>query len=492
MKTRYPFRMEKLRVLLGFLIAGLLFFPFLVILANSRSFSISLTSEVGWVILGTTFQAALSALFSVVFGLIGAIGLLSLEGRRARLAEIVALLPNAGPVILILISVMKFFPWARGLTGIVFVHALLNAGLLSVVFAEVIRAKLCGLAELAWVEGASGRKFFRRVALPVLKSDLVLAFFFVFVLCFTSFAVPLAIGGTRASTIEVLIYQKIRISNDWTAATGLALLQTIAILGFSFILGRTSNSMAASTAQRIPLLTWKPGLLIPAFPCVILIAGLLEGTIAGASKLFSTESLVESLPALMAGSVLVSFLAGGLTVLFLLLIAYVRPEGFYRKVLTGYAAPSSVLVGFALLIVWRDLGMATYFKIALALTLITVPSFLRFRWTALLDSLEGQVTIARTLGASPGLIFRRIVFPQVIRPAAFLGGLCGLWAWGDFALSGVIAERSVTVAMAARGLMDSYRLDVATFLVWFVILGGFITLGLFVGVGNVLGQKPQA
>lgn len=492
MKTRHPFCIEKLRVLLGFFIAVLLFFPFLVIIANNRSFSIPFTPEVGRVILATTFQAALSALFSVVFGLVGAFGLLSLEGRKARLAEIVALLPNAGPVILLLISVMKFFPWARGLTGIVFVHVLLNAGLLSVIFAEVIRVKLYGLAELAWVEGASGKKFFHKVALPILKPDLLLASFFVFVLCFTSFAVPLVIGGTRASTIEVLIYQKIRMSGDWTAATGLALLQTIAILAFAFILGRSSSHAALSATQKISLLTWKPGLLIPAFPCLVLIAGLLEGTITGAGKLWETEALVSNLPSLLAGSILVSFCAGILTVLFLLLIAYVRPQGIYRKVLTGYAAPSSVLIGFALLIIWRDLGMATYFKIALALALITVPSFLRFRWTAILDSLEGQVTIARTLGASPGLVFRRIVFPQVIRPAAFLGGLCGLWAWGDFALSGVIAERSVTVAMAVRGLMDSYRLDVATFLVWFVILGGFITLGLFVGVGNVLGQKPQA
>lgn len=492
MKTRHPFRIEKFRILLGALIALFLFLPYLVVIASNRSFEIPLTPEVGRVILTTTLQAALSALFSVGFGLIGALGLLSLNGRMARWAEAAALLPNAGPVILMLISVMKFFPWARGLTGIVFVHSLLNAGLLSVIFAEVIRAKLCGYAELAWVEGASGRRFFRKVALPILKPDLLLVFLFVFVLCFASFAVPLAIGGARASTIEVLIYQKIRVSSDWAASIGLAFLQTLAILIFSIFLGGTSNEVSFTRAQKMPFLFWKPGLFVPAFGCMVLIAGLLEGSLVGAFKLLFAESLARSLPSLIAGSILVSFVAGILTVLILLLIAYVRPQGLYRKVLTAYAAPSSVLVGFAVLIIWRDYGMATYFKIALALTLVTVPSFLRFRWTALLDSLEGQVTIARTLGAGPGLVFRRIVFPQVIRPAAFLGGLCGLWAWGDFALSGVIAERSVTVAMAVRGLMDSYRLDVATFLVWFVILGGFLTLRLFFGVGNVLGQKPKA
>ncbi len=491
-QRRHSFQIERSRVFLGTLSALALFFPFIVIIANNLSFRIPLTSEVGWVISVTALQAALSAIFSIAFGLIGAFGLLALDGRLSRFAEGVALLPNAGPVILLLLSVMKLFPWARGLTGIIFVHVLLNAGLLSVVFAEVIRTKLCGYAELAWVEGATARQFFRRVALPLLKPDLLLAFLFVFVLCFASFSVPLALGGSRASTIEVLIYQKIRVSGEWTAAIGLALLQTLTLIAFSFVLGRMRNETAAPTFRRIPFLIWKPGLIVPLFASLILVIGLLEGVIAGARRAFALPPLMAQLPSLLAGSVLVGFLAGLFTVVFLLLIAYVRPQGLFRKIVTAYAAPSSVLVGFSLLIVWRDLGFASYVKIALAMTLVTVPSFLRFRWTALLDSLEGQVTIARTFGAGPGLVFRKIVLPQVIRPAFFLGGLCGLWAWGDFSLSGVVAERTMTVAMAVNGLMESYRLDIATFLVWFVILGGFVTLGLFVGVGNVLGQKPQA
>lgn len=484
------------RALSGFGLALLFVFPFVVVVAKLADFRVPLTSEVGWVFLSTTIQASLSAFFSVVFGMVGAFGLLSCaryHKRGERLSTVLALAPNAGPVILLLIAVMKLFPWARGLSGIVFVHVLLNAGLLSVVFAEAMRSKMTGYAELAWIEGVSRLTFFQRVVLPLLRTDIVLGFLFVFALCFASFAVPLALGGARATTIEVLIYEKIRISGNWSEAVGLAFLQTLAVLVMTWFLSRAPGAVTPSTRDlTTPLLGWKYGVLVPLFGFLVLVVGLLDSVLSGAQQVFALSTLRAELPSLVAGSVLVGFLVGLFTIALLLLVAYIRPEGTYRRLLAGYAAPSSVLVGFAVLILWRDLGIATYFKIALALGLVIVPSFLRFRWIALLDTLRGQAVIANILSAGPWLTFKRIVLPQVIQPAFFLGGVAALWAWGDFALSSVVGERSVTLAMAMRGLMDSYRLDAATFLAWFVIVGGLSMLGLFVGVGNVLGQKPKA
>ena len=100
--------------------------------------------------------------------------------------------------------------------------------------------------------------------------------------------------------------------------------------------------------------------------------------------------------------------------------------------------------------------------------------------------------IAKTLGASDWQIFSRVVYPQVINRACFIGGMAALWAWGDFALSSVVAERTATLAMAAEGMMSAYRLDGATFVVWLVMLGGLVTFAIFSGAGYVLGSKPQA
>jgi thiamine transport system permease protein len=81
--------------------------------------------------------------------------------------------------------------------------------------------------------------------------------------------------------------------------------------------------------------------------------------------------------------------------------------------------------------------------------------------------------------------------PQLVRPACFVAGLSSLWAWGDFALSRVIAERDVTLGMTIQSLMSGYRLEIATFLVWILLFGGAATFFLFEGAGRVFGQKSS-
>jgi thiamine transport system permease protein len=223
-----------------------------------------------------------------------------------------------------------------------------------------------------------------------------------------------------------------------------------------------------------------------------MLSGLFDGLGKGVAQLQSIALTAEDILRLLAGSAVVSLVSGFIVITFLLAIAYARPSGVLRRILIGYATPSSVLIGLSIIIFWRELGIATLFKIGIGLALIGLPAFYRYQWDALLASLKGQVQTAKTLGASDSLIFLRIIFPQVIRTAASIGAILSLWAWGDFALSSVVAERSVTLAMLVHGLMNSYRLDAASVLIWFLIFGGLCTFAIFNGVGYVLGVKPQA
>lgn len=485
-------RPSRLRQAKGFALAAFLLFPFVALLTNVAHLSLNWDQEVQRVFLLTTLQAAASAAVSVAVGILGGCGLLCLASRRLRrLVEGLALLPNAAPVLLLLLAVMQLFPAARGFPGIIFVHVLLNAGLISVQFANLVSHKISGMAELAYIEGASRWRFFWRGALPVLGPDLLQLFLFVFAVCFASFAVPLTLGGGQATSVEVLIYQKIRISADWSQAVGLAWLQMLVVLSLSWWLRRREGAPLAFRPVRTHLLEWSPGLAVVALPVVVLVFGLLGGLGSGFAQVASLPELREQLPVLLAGSVVVGTLSGLIVVAVLFAFAFARPEGGLRKFFGGYSAPSSVLVGFAILLVWRAPGPATFLKIPIGIALVTIPSFYRLQWSSVLSSLEGQITVARTLGAGESLIFRRLIFPQVIAPATRLGGIAALWAWGDFALSSVIAERPVTLAMAAQALMNSYRLDGATVLVWAVLFGGLVTYGFFAGAGYVLGTESQ-
>ena len=92
--------------------------------------------------------------------------------------EAVSLLPNVAPVLVLLLAVMKFAPWLRGLSGVVVVHTLLNTALVSTAILRLFRTKVLGYADLAFVEGVSRSRFLFSVALPILASDLRMIFLF--------------------------------------------------------------------------------------------------------------------------------------------------------------------------------------------------------------------------------------------------------------------------------------------------------------------------
>jgi thiamine transport system permease protein len=335
--------------------------------------------------------------------------------------------------------------------------------------------------------------FLRRGVIPALRDDFILLFLFVFAVCFSSFAVPLVLGGSQATTMEVLIFQKIRVAGDWPGALGLASIQLASVLVLSSLLRREPGAALSGRMSNAPLLSWKPGVAFALAPVAVLVFGLLDGVVAGARQLFAMEMLLKGFPALLGGSIVVGAGVATLTTAFLLLLAYVGPRGWLRRFLIAYVAPSSVLTGFSLLVLWRDAdAIPAFARVIFGVTLVTVPGFYRLQWDATLRSIEGQREMAWLLGAGERLIFKRVVLPQVIRPACFFGGLASLWAWGDFALSSVVAGRTLTLAMLAQSLMESYRLDAATALVWVLLAGGVATFFLFVGVGNVLGSQSES
>ncbi len=470
--------------------------PLIILIGSGVHPSATFSSETLSVFYYTFLQAGFSALLAMCLGLAGAYGLEAAGAKfgqaNGRFLEAISLLPNVAPVLLLLLAVMKFMPGLRGLPGIIVVHALLNTGLVAASILRLFRSKVAGLADLAWIEGTSRTRFLYRVVLPVLNSDLRMIFAFVFAICFSSLAVPLVIGGSQATTLEVLIWQTLRIDGNFSRALGIALLQLSSIFALTMILrNRTRGAAGVDARAPAPLLANIWGLPFVLFPSGLLIVSLLDRPWVGASRFFENDVLAGELVRVFLGSSLVALGTGFSVAVCLIAVAFVEPGGFWRKLLIGYVAPSSVITGFAMLIAWRAIGAATYFKIIIALTLMTVPSFYRLYWDASLEALAQQRVVAMSLGASTWLSFRRIVLPQLIRPACFVAGLSSLWAWGDFALSRVIAERDVTLGLMVQSLMSSYRFEIATFLVWILLFGGAATFFIFEGAGRVLGQKSS-
>ncbi len=427
-------------------------------------------------------QAFWSAAFSLIAGFIlfGASQAWT-EPRVRRLSELSLLLPNMIPPIFLVLSMLSWvtpfiaFPYGTG--AVIVAHVLLNAGLVAVALDRLVHSKIGGMAETAWTLGASRSVFWYRVAWPFLKGDVACIFLFVFGLCFTSFSIPLLLAGSRQVTLEVAIYDAIRMDGRWDKAVILAGCQSFVLLLLAWGLPH-SFWPARPSRQTIPYLALRGVRLVVFLPSLILLAGWLFG-VAQALK----NQQPEYLPLVEAAlTTLTIGLAVGLLHLFLfLVVAYVSPHNRLNRFLNGYLAPSSAITGFGMLLLPGEGDILSFMKLVFALTLLSFP--LLYRWVvhSALSALRSQVTVARTLGASWVSILFEVVWPQCATELMRASGLAALWACGDFALTGIVAGEFNTVPILMEDLMGNYRIESAQLLMFPLLFIGLGLYCLFVG-----------
>ena len=102
-----------------------------------------------------------------------------------------------------------------GLRGVVLAHVFFNVALVARLVLQGWLAIPAEQFRLAAQLGFAPRDVFRRIEAPMLRDVLPGAFVLVFLLCMTSFAVALILGGgPRATTVELAIYQALRFDFD--------------------------------------------------------------------------------------------------------------------------------------------------------------------------------------------------------------------------------------------------------------------------------------
>ena len=122
-------------------------------------------------------------------------------------------------------------PSIYGLTGILIAHVFFNLPLAIRLLLPAWSTVPAETWRLTAQLGMSSRQIFRLIELPLLRQYVPAALAFIFILCFLSFAVVLTLGGgPRATTLEVAIYQALRIDADLPRGGALALLPTVACL----------------------------------------------------------------------------------------------------------------------------------------------------------------------------------------------------------------------------------------------------------------------
>lgn len=397
--------------------------------------------------------------------IVAVFGLVAIWGRAGLVSGVLAPL-GLGPLDI------------YGLPGVVLAHVFFNLPLVTRLLLQGWAAIPAEQFRLAAQLGFAPRDVLFQIEAPMLRAVLPGAFTLVFLLCMTSFAVALTLGGgPRATTIEVAIYQAIRFDFDLSRAAWLALIQ----FGLCTVVALTALRLAADAgfgdgsgaAQR----RWdadRPGLRVldaAALVALALFLGLPLGAVlvAGVPGLAALPASVWSAAALSLGVALASTaLAVTLGLGLAVRIDAARARGRGRATeafgLVGLAA-SPFVIGAGLFIVLHPI--ADPFALAAPVTaavnaVMALPFVLRSLLPALTEARSVDGRLADSLGMRGVARFRLVVWPRLRRPAGFATGLAAALGMGDLGVIALFAPPDVaTLPLLMQRLMAAYRMEAA-------------------------------
>lgn len=474
------------RSLLGFAILLFLISPFLFLLFSvTGQFQIQ-TNELFWAIKNSFFQSLLSSFFCLLFGFIAALGLMKTHQHRPAMHAILVvlcLIPQFIPVVVVLISVMNGLqPFPMGLPGIVIVHVMSYFGMTAILIQNQAQEVLSQTSQAAQVMGCSRLMYYRKIGFPMLRKDLILIFTYLTAVFFSSFSVPLIVGGGRGTTLEVLIFEKMRLSTDWSPAVLLSLVQTAILFVLSFL---ALKGRAQFTKKEVSLkwLGSYSGVFLILIITAAFFASFANAIIDGLSQIGNLSVYGQDLFEAFLASLFLAFLSYASVMSFLYAFCGLgRVPHYLDTFLNGYIAPSTALTCFGLLVYFPAEFYWSYIKIPLAFLLLSLPSVYRLGWGEKLKSLDPQIQIAKSLGAGQFQILSQVTWPQMKSHSRFMSGLVATWVCGDFAVSRILSTRDFTLGLIVESLMTSYRLGLASLLSLLLILACglcfFIVLGL--------------
>ena len=479
----------------GILLMSLVLFPIFVFLFKISLLRFPRSSRWIEILLSTLLQAGLSAFLSVLLGIFGALGLCFVfpkcikRGGVELFCLLPALLPPLVPV-LAWVNVSEFFMhFPFSFFSLLAVHVLMNVGLVSVFFSRLFCSQMGDLSAWAFLHGMTRRSFLKKILFFEMQKDIILIFLLVFSFCFTSFSVPLLVGGVSGQTLEVFIAEKLKDPSSWPEAMALFLVETIFIfILFSLLYGRVEKNVQIKNKKRLYLLPSLPFVVLPVLPALLIFFGL--GDVFSSKTVWQDLSVIK-VDIILAGiqTVLVG-IGTGVCVLFLLAgVAFCLRDLYLRRFLIAYSGSSTAFMGFAFLLIGSDSSMEVWLKWSVGLSLLFLPAVYRLMGESVLRRLKNQVKLVDLMGADKKTGFVKIIWPQCAGPFFFLSGVAAFWACGDFAYSSIVVGDQWNLALLIQDLFASYRFELATVLTWILILSGVFCFSLFAGVAFVLYKK---
>ncbi|MDG3087033.1 thiamine/thiamine pyrophosphate ABC transporter permease ThiP [Vibrio hannami] len=171
--------------------------------------------------------------------LVGVFGILAIYGNSGLLAELFSWFDSKLPFSI------------YGLTGILIAHVFFNLPYASRMFIQSLESIPLEQHKLCAHLGMSHWDKFKWVEWPRIKQQIPQVCGLVFMLCFTSFATVMALGGgPKSTTIELAIYQAIKFDFDLQAGALLAIWQMLICAILYMAVHRLSKTSKVASSYR--------------------------------------------------------------------------------------------------------------------------------------------------------------------------------------------------------------------------------------------------
>lgn len=429
----------------------------------------------------TMWQAALSAALSVVLAVPVARALA--RRRFAGRGALVTLLgaPFILPVIVAVIGLIGVFGRggllndALGLAGlgpvsvygwhgVVLAHVFFN---LPLAVRLILQGWIAIPAERFRLAASLGAPVGRLLEAPMLRAVAPGAFAVIFLICLTSFAVALTLGGgPRATTVELAIYQSLRFDFDLGRAAVLAMVQFGLCAAAALLVRMAGAPDALGTGLDRVVERFEPGgrsvdALAIALAALFLMVPLAMIVARGVPGLLD---LPDGIWAAALRSVSVALGATALT-LVLALALVLRGGALAQLSMLLPLAASSLVMGTGLFVVLyplvspRDVALLVTGLVNAAMAL---PFAARVLAPAAAQAEAAHGRLATSLGLTGWARLRWLILPRLRRPLGFAAGLTAALSMGDLGVIALFAgDGEATLPLLMVRLMSAYRMEQA-------------------------------
>ncbi|MBU2357550.1 MAG: thiamine/thiamine pyrophosphate ABC transporter permease ThiP [Alphaproteobacteria bacterium] len=349
-----------------------------------------------------------------------------------------------------------------GAGGVVLAHVFFN---LPLAVRLILQGWLSIPAERFQLAAQLNAPIWRLLERPMLARVVPGTVLVIFLICLTSFAVALTLGGgPRATTVELAIWQAVRFDFDLGRAALLSCIQFGLCAVAAVIAWRVTPVDGFGSGLDRVVARWDQS---PLDWFWLVAVTLFLATPLAMVVWRGLPGLADLGPGVWAAAGRSVAVAAGSTVLCLLLGLSLALRGGIVMSIVGVLplAASALVMGTGLFLMLFPLANPA--TLALPVTLcvnavMALPFVLRVLGPAVTDIRASYGRLAETLGLRGLSLLRIVILPRLRRPLGFAAGLTAALSIGDLGVIALFAtDAQETLPLAMYRLMGAYRMDAA-------------------------------